>query len=262
MVKDTLNSVFDNLKERTTNPFLGTLIVVWVLKNWKLVYSLFYFDSNFKLEDRLCFISQYFQDKSFTYNLFIVVLLTILVLLFTYCMLSLSRLITDAYDKIVLPFLSKLTDKSSIVLKSEHLALKEVVKQLEVRLEEERLAKGTAQKERDESDAKLAEILSKKPNSEHALESEVTNTIPQSFIRVSNKAKQLWTPTKFNGYLANITGGALMTNGDDIMKVLLRENFIVPGGRSTSDGKDYKLTDEGLAFLKYWNDLPEDEVSE
>ncbi|WP_316821499.1 hypothetical protein [Pedobacter gandavensis] len=48
------------------------------------------------------------------------------------------------------------------------------------------------------------------------------------------------------------------------MKVLLRENFIIPGTKHNvnTNNKDYKLTDEGMAFFKYWNDLPVDEVSE
>lgn len=262
MVKDTLNSVFDNLKERTTNPFLGTLIVVWIVHNWKLIYSLFYFDSKLTLTERLSYIEEFFQKTPFYLNLFYVFLLTILILCITYLFLGLSRFISDFYEKRVIPKIVKFIDKSAIVLKSDYLAQQEVIRHLEGRLDEERLAKGAAQRERDESDAKLDEALSKRLNSEQVLESEVTNTIPQSFIRVSNKARQLWTPRKFNSYLANITGGAIMTIEDDIMKVLLRENFITPGAKSGSNGKDYKLTDEGLAFLKYWNDLPEDDVSE
>lgn len=262
MVKDTLNSVFDNLKERTTNPFLGTLIAVWIVHNWKLIYSLFYFDSKFTLTERLSYIEEFFQKIPFYLNLFYVFLLTILVLCITYLFLGLSRFISDFYEKRVIPKIVEFIDKSAIVLKSDYLAQQEVIRHLEVRLEEERLAKGAAQKERDESDAKLAEILSKRPNSEQALESEGANYIPQSFIRVAKKAKDFWTATKFNNFLTNIKNGLTLTASDEIMRTLLRENFIVPGGRSSSAGQDYKLTDEGMAFLKYWNDLPDDEVSE
>lgn len=259
MVKDTLNSIFDNLKERTTNPFLGTLIVVWIVHNWKLLYSLFYFDSKLTLAERLCYIEEYFQKTPFYLNLFYVFLLTILVLSVTYLFLGLSRFITDFYEKRVIPKIVEFIDKTAIVLKSDYIAQQEVIRHLEERLEGERLAKATAQKERDESETKLAEILSNKPNLEQTLKREVTNSIPNSFIRVFNKAKQSWTVPKFNSYLTLIKNGTLLSAQDDIMKVLLLENFIMPGSKSNREGdKDYNLTDEGMAFLKYWNNLADD----
>ena len=257
MLKDSLNSILDNIKERTTNPFLGTLIVVWVVHNWKLVYSLFYFDSKLTLDERLVCIEEYFSRTPFYLNLFYVFLLTILVLSVTYLFLGLSRFISDFYEKIVIPQIVKFNDKSAIVPKSDYMAQQEVIRQLELRLEGERLAKVAAQKERDESDIKLTEFLSVKLDSKDTLEKGTSNTIPASFIRVSKKAKESWTPLKFNGYLSTIKSGAIMTTQDDIMKVLLRENFIAPGSRATTQGNDYKFTDEGMAFLKYWNDLEE-----
>ncbi|HEY0056585.1 MAG TPA: hypothetical protein VGB63_14620 [Pedobacter sp.] len=69
MIKDIFDSFKDNLRERTTNPFLGTFVIVWVIKNWKLVYSLFYFDKDFTLEKRLNYISSYFKEDTFGENL-------------------------------------------------------------------------------------------------------------------------------------------------------------------------------------------------
>ncbi|RBQ05847.1 hypothetical protein [Pedobacter miscanthi] len=256
MVKDTLNSMLDNIKERTTNPFLGTFVIVWIVKNWKLVYSLFYFDSAFTLPKRLAYIERYFNEKSFWCNMLVVVGFTILVLVITYILLALSRLLTEFYDKMVVPKIAKITDKSSIVLKSKYNELEEAFKLLEKRYEEERLAKVAAQNERDTSDTKLLEYMSK-PSESTELES-IPSSVPASFTRVSNKARQTWTPEKFNNFLTNITNGALMNTSDEIMKVLLRENFITPAGRSATTGKDYKLTDEGMAFLKYWNNMADD----
>jgi len=128
MVKDTLNSMLENIKERTTNPFLGTLIVVWVIKNWTLVYSLLYFDSAFKLKDRLNYISHYFSDHSFIWNMMYVILITLAVLILTYILLSISRLVTDTQERIIVPMISKWTDKSSVVLKTEYVKLQEVIK--------------------------------------------------------------------------------------------------------------------------------------
>ena len=166
MISDSLSSIFDNIKERTTNPFLGTLIVVWTIKNWKLVYSLFYFDSSLKLDDRLDKITDHFKDQSFLLNMSSVILITLVVLILTYLLLSISRYVTDIYERMVIPKISKWTDKSSVVLKSDYILLEEGIKQLRLRLEEERLAKVAAQSERDQIDTKLTELNSLRTNEE------------------------------------------------------------------------------------------------
>jgi hypothetical protein len=159
MIKDSLNSIFDNIKERTTNPFLGTLIVVWIVHNWTLVYSMFYFDSSFKLLNRVEYIEKYFVKKPFLEHLVYVVGITIVVLVLTYVMLSISRLITDTQEKIVVPQISKLVaGKTYIVLKKDYDTVVELTKDLYARVDEERLAKVAAQNERDESDKKYLNI--------------------------------------------------------------------------------------------------------
>jgi len=140
MVKETLDSMLDNIKERTTNPFLGTFLVVWIVKNWKLVYSLFYFDGAFTLTKRLEYIEKYFNEKSFWYNMVIVIGYTLFVLLVTYILLTLSRLLTEFYDKVIVPKIAQITDASSVVLKTKYSALEDAFKLLEKRYEDERLA--------------------------------------------------------------------------------------------------------------------------
>ena len=46
MIKDFLVSFKDNFKEKTRNPFLGTYLIVWLIRNWELIYTLFNFDQN------------------------------------------------------------------------------------------------------------------------------------------------------------------------------------------------------------------------
>ncbi|RZK60291.1 MAG: hypothetical protein EOO91_01970 [Pedobacter sp.] len=262
MVKDTFKSILDNLKERTTNPFLGTLIVVWLIKNWKLVYSLFYFDSAFKLEQRLKYISTYFENTSFFWNMVSVVMITLGVLILTYLLLSVSRLITDGQEKLILPIISKWTDKSSIVLKSDYIKLQEVIKQLELRLEEERLAKVTIQNERDRLDEKLA-ALPRKPETEYdylheELEGrkiiDATSELP-SYKRVADKVFRDWDLEGFNDDLNDLLIDNYVDEGKEVYKVLLREGFIEIRERSAKGMTKYQLTEDGQLFLKYWNNI-------
>lgn len=263
MVKDTLNSMLDNIKERTTNPFLGTLIIVWVIKNWTLVYSLFYFDSAFKLEDRLNYISHYFSNHSFIWNMFYVILITLAVLILTYILLSVSRLVTDTQERIVIPIISKWTDKSSVVLKTEYVKLQELIKLLEIRLEEERQAKSLIQNERDLLDKKVLELGS--PISEDEYYEQripepnqvINNNGDNAFIRVSNKALNEWGKESFNNTINRILNGYVLSSDTEDVKTLLRELLIVTDG-----GDTYKLTERGIDFLAYWNEISANHVDE
>lgn len=56
---EVINSFFSNIKDKFTNPFFGTLILVLVIHHWKLWYATFNFDGNSNLEDRINFIENY-----------------------------------------------------------------------------------------------------------------------------------------------------------------------------------------------------------
>lgn len=263
MVKDTLDSIFDNLKERTTNPFLGTLLVVWVVKNWKLVYSLLYFDGNFKLKDRLDYITHYFSERSFIWNMVSVISLTIVVLVFTYALLSMSRLLTDFYDRVVIPWISKLTDKGSVVLKIEYVKLLDEVTRMNVRLEEERLARISAQNERDNAYAKLLKSNEASDIDMEGLDNSTDGTIKTSqannidrakFRRIINFINGQSNTEEFNGIIDKILNDDAIYKNELIIKLLLREEIaLLREDLQTGKGK-YTLTDEGRTFLRYWNE--------
>jgi hypothetical protein len=264
MIKDSLNSILGNIKERTTNPFLGTLIVVWVVHNWRLVYSIFYFDRTFKLEQRLGYINRYFNDNPFLSNLLWVVVMTVFVLLFTYFMLSISRLITDTQERIVVPMISKWTDGSSVVLKSDYLVQKEIIKQLELRLEEERLAKVAAQQERDNVDAKLADVLKAKDVPDITFENESTGKVEvadpvnvqqeddEHNERICHSLGQLNNISYVNRIIVDILNGTLINRDDEVIDILLRGNIVKTVERSNVKNR-YEFTERGVKFVDMWN---------
>jgi len=248
MLKDGLNSVLDNLKERTTNPFLGTLIVVWIIHNWKLVYSLFYFDAKLNLEKRLAYIDEYFIKTPFYLNLLTVFGLTVLVLCVTYVFLGLSRFITDFYEKIVIPKIVQFNDKSAIVLKADFLLQKEIIKQLEERLEAERIERINAQSERDRVEAKL---LSAPPTED---DSPINKRISKYFHESTESANEV------SEILHSIQSRVSLSPENKIIKKLLAEDLVSiehqdPRNR---DNKVYNFTQDGKKFLRYWNNLNED----
>lgn len=245
MVKDTLNSVFDNLKERTTNPFLGTLIVVWLVHNWKLVYSLFYFDSKLTLDERLIYIEAYFLKMPFYINLLLVLVFTILVLCVTYFFLGLSRFISDFYEKGVVPRIVKFNDKSAVVLKSESDKQKEFIRSLEARLEEERLAKSNAQNERDQLDKLLGELKGAKEN----------NYSDDSLYRITaNDLRTKSFENHVDEVFENIESNSPINKDNVVIKRFLDEDYISvkQTDRDNRQKALYKLTEEGRNFQDFW----------
>lgn len=263
MVKDTLNSILDNIKERTTNPFLGTLIVVWLVKNWTLVYSLFYFDSSLKLQDRLDYISAYFAKHSFLINMVFVTLITLGVLVLTYFLLGVSRYLTETYERRLVPKISEWTDKTSIVLKADYIKIQEVVKQLEIRLEEERISKVAAQNERDDAYSKLITLrTTTEPSSEEKAnlvkvyeeaKTDNSNDEEHAFRRLISIINQTFTRSDFNDTVSQIMSNASFTKTDSIIALLLRELMISLTSDINSQIAKFSFTDEGLRFIKYWN---------
>lgn len=106
---NAITSFFDNAKEKLTNPFFGTLILVWLVRNWELTYTLFNFDKDCNLEDKKAFIIKYFQPKSFWNELFCNVGIAMGLMLFGYLLIVISRVIVNVVENNLMPFLNKKT---------------------------------------------------------------------------------------------------------------------------------------------------------
>lgn len=66
IMKETFDSVWGSVKDRFTNPFLGTFLFVWLVRNWSLVYGLFIFDEDCTMDDKIKYVKDHFND----YNVF------------------------------------------------------------------------------------------------------------------------------------------------------------------------------------------------
>lgn len=145
MIKDFLISFKDNIKKKTSNPFLGTYAIVWIVRNWELIYSLFNFDSNINRIKKIEIIKTYYSDKSFIHDLLINILWAFGVLILTFALVNLSRLIVNLYEKRLTPYIYKVTDSKSIVLKEIYNQLESEKEILEGKLEKERESKNKLQ---------------------------------------------------------------------------------------------------------------------
>lgn len=112
MIKDTFISFKDNFKERISNPFLGTYLAVWLIRNWDLIYSLFNFDDEYSLKEKIKFIESYYENHEFLVDLSINILWTFAVLITTYILMNLSRLIVNLFEKRLSPWIYQITDSN------------------------------------------------------------------------------------------------------------------------------------------------------
>ncbi|MEQ9102308.1 MAG: hypothetical protein RIF36_24945 [Imperialibacter sp.] len=255
MFSNITNSLRDNLIQKATNPFLGTFAIVWIVRNWKFVYSLFYFDSTFKLNDRINAISEYFKDYDF-WSFLVTVLLTLLVMLFTYVMLNVSRLIVNFFDKIVSPQIYKITDKSSIVLKSDYQKLEQQISTLEAKVQEERESRLKAQNENEALEKRIAELLSR-TNEPDQIQPPVSQqpkrTKTLDAKKKDSKAELIFNKLKtenklkdFEDIASDILNGETLQKGREIVRESSKIGLIEPGNYSgPPDWYNYKLTPTG-----------------
>lgn len=118
-----INDFFSNVKEKITNPFFGTLIVVWLIDNWELVYTLFNFDNDCTLIDKKRFIWEYYQNRSALLDLFCNILYSITALTIGYILVLITRTISNWFELTAWPFLTKRTVSKNIVHRDTYDAL-------------------------------------------------------------------------------------------------------------------------------------------
>ncbi len=179
MINKIFSSLKDNVVQKTANPFLGTFTIIWIIRNWKFVYSLFYFDKAYTLDLRLDKIASYFKHYSY-FDLAVTIGISFLVLIITYTLLNLSRLIINFYEKMITPKVYEITDKSSVVLKSQFELIENSLERLEQKLQEEREARLKVQGENEILEKRLSELLTSnkgKPNEQTTTEPETIDLI-------------------------------------------------------------------------------------
>jgi hypothetical protein len=147
MIKDLIVSFKDNFNDKIKNPFLGTYFLVWLIRNWDLIFTLFNFNKGTTLENKISIIVSYLNSNPFFGGLVINVGFTFLFLIITYVLLNISRAIVNLFEKQLKPWVYKLTDKSSIVLKEDFEFVKSERDNLLIRISDERDSKSRVELE-------------------------------------------------------------------------------------------------------------------
>jgi len=115
-----LSDFFSNIKDKLTNPFFGTLIIVWLTRNWEVVYAIFNFDKNSKLGDKILFINNYFAQKSFWAELSINVGLAVLFMIIGYILIVVTRSLSIIVEHNIMPSITDRLINKDVVLKIDY----------------------------------------------------------------------------------------------------------------------------------------------
>ncbi|MFM9987124.1 hypothetical protein [Flavobacterium sp.] len=159
MIKELLISFKENLESKTSNPFFGTVILIWIIKNWNLIYSIFNFESKTTLELKRQFIIKHFKFHPLIETLLYCVAEAFVILITSYLLINISRLIINFFEKKVTPLVYKWTDKNSIVLKTVYDTLETERIRLEKRVDEERDARLKLQEDYDKLEKRYSDFL-------------------------------------------------------------------------------------------------------
>ncbi len=158
MFNDAIESFKENIKQKTTNPFLGTLLVVWIIHNWELLYSVFNFDYNTNLQARINFISKYMSGWQFTKDLAFCAIISLGVLVATYLLLGAGRFLANLYDDVVIPWLQKITNINKVVTRENHERVIRYVDELEEKLAKEKIRRQDLETRLEEAEKKFLKV--------------------------------------------------------------------------------------------------------
>lgn len=117
---EVVNSFFNNIKDKLTNPFFGTLILVLIIHHWQLWYTVLNFDSDCTLEDKVEFIRTYSRNfltfKKFMWD----VLQAGLYMLMGYLIIIVTRSLVLWIEFWLMPLITGKIINKNVVRKSDY----------------------------------------------------------------------------------------------------------------------------------------------
>ncbi|EMY3476827.1 DUF3450 domain-containing protein [Flavobacterium psychrophilum] len=256
MIKDFLISFTDNFKEKTKNPFLGTYLFVWLIRNWDLAYTLFNFDKDCTLDDKKTFISNYYKNGDFISNLGGNILWAFGILITTYLLLNISRLIVNLSERRLTPWIYQITDSKSIVLKSEYERIRAESDDLQLRLDKERESKSRLEARIKSLEAEIIEITRVKTENviENIPEKKTTRSVKKentdSTSILIDKIIQKELLTDFLNTCTKINKGDSIPNSYKHSDYFTELGLIKFFKNAINDSKIYSITSEGEILLK------------
>lgn len=116
---DFLNSFFSNIKDKLTNPFFGTLIMVILIHHWELWYTIFNFDDGYELSNKTVIINNYVANHLTTAIFITDIIKAALIMILGYLVIIGTRCITMWIEFFLMPFVTGKIVNKNVVRKEE-----------------------------------------------------------------------------------------------------------------------------------------------
>lgn len=122
-IRDTLNSIRERIRNpftiRNATPFAGAFFIALVIYNWKLVFTLFNFDSSDDRLRKIEIISTFLKEKNWWYRIWNPTILAFGSIVFYYFFNNISLGITIFFNRWVRSFVLHFTDRGRLMPKDE-----------------------------------------------------------------------------------------------------------------------------------------------
>lgn len=117
---EVINSFFNNVKDKLTNPYFGTLILVLLFHHWELIFIIFNFDDYVTLDTKLNSIKEYISINISFQNLMWDALWTLILMLSGYLVIVITRSIVLWVEFWLMPFITGKIINKNVVKKDEY----------------------------------------------------------------------------------------------------------------------------------------------
>ncbi|MBR8535424.1 hypothetical protein KDU71_07615 [Carboxylicivirga sediminis] len=160
--KDITVSFANLVKSRGKNPFYGTLVLVYIFRNYKEIYQLFFIKQT-TLSSRLEILDTLLSSEVFVKELSKTILVTFAAMLVSYVLINLSELLKGVFKNVINVWVSKLidliTDKTNTYSKDDYNELNDLKNDFEKRYNAEREKRLRSENEVDELEKRVKELL-------------------------------------------------------------------------------------------------------
>ncbi len=253
MFKKIFESCEESIVQRVSNPYFGTYIAVLLIDNWKLIYTLFTFNSSDTRVERIAIITDYINQAGGLSCLFFkCALIAFIPFVIYYVLLHLSGYISNLSELCIKPWLLKLVDKGSVVEKAKYNKLVSRIETLHVKLDEERKKRLETETELDELNKKLMKLQNEQVlasvKSQQEQKSNVMEVINdrknKSYYRILEDIRAHNLNEDFEALIRKIQSNEDIYDDEPIVKYGIKHGLIYK-----SDDR-YFFTDTGNAIAK------------
>lgn len=242
MVSELKKSISAILYERLTGPFYGTLIISWLIWNWKVVYATFFVSEDKLSESRIQYVSNLLTNKDFVF--YYPIISTIILILVVPFIANGAYWVSLKFDNWKRNKRNTIENKQLLSVE-ESIALREIIVQ-----QEDRLAQIIQGKDKEISQLKALVNMSKKTKPKEAV-SLIKNTQKPEIEKFIEEYKEISKKFIFTNYIKRIS--EVVNSGYSITNISNDAvSFFVANDLIEKSGSVYRFTEKGKYFLKLY----------